>query len=357
MSQISPPIRILLVCAVAFMAAWMLFLRPSTDAGAPAADAPTPAASTPPVEAGGEKAGSLAGKAVEEANEATAKQNANAEKLAGGVGETAATPETTAAPATAATTTKTGAPAGVPLPTKEQLATLPPDVRRAIVKRKIIVLGVVSPKGADERLVRTSLDKVDRLHGRVFVKAVPVKKISRYGLITRGVDVSQTPTLVVVDFAMRASTIAGWVDVASIDQAVVDAIRYSGTLYTDAYVKQVAQACTHWIADYNVLLEAGSATEARRLVASASNAVTGLKRDIAAISTPKKWRSFSKATQADLAAAATTLASAHTALAANFTLQGVDSTTRQYGPQLRQAGKSLNARFDKHDILACGSKG
>ena len=28
MSQISPPIRILLVCAVAFMAAWMLFLRP-----------------------------------------------------------------------------------------------------------------------------------------------------------------------------------------------------------------------------------------------------------------------------------------------------------------------------------------
>ena len=36
MSQISPPIRILLVCAVAFLAAWMLFLRPSADAGAPA---------------------------------------------------------------------------------------------------------------------------------------------------------------------------------------------------------------------------------------------------------------------------------------------------------------------------------
>src|SRR3712207_9151757 len=41
MSQISPPIRILLVCAVAFLAAWMLFLRPKDDAGVPAAATPT----------------------------------------------------------------------------------------------------------------------------------------------------------------------------------------------------------------------------------------------------------------------------------------------------------------------------
>ena len=38
MSQISPPIRILLVCAVAFMAAYMLFLRPKDGAGTPAGD-------------------------------------------------------------------------------------------------------------------------------------------------------------------------------------------------------------------------------------------------------------------------------------------------------------------------------
>ena len=80
MSQISPPIRILLVCAVAFMAAWMLFLRPKTESGAPAASTPTTAAQ--PVDAGGEKATSLAGKAVEKANEATAAQDARAEELA-----------------------------------------------------------------------------------------------------------------------------------------------------------------------------------------------------------------------------------------------------------------------------------
>src|ERR671910_3084165 len=68
MSQISPPIRILLVCAVAFMAAWMLFLRPKTDAGAPAASAP---AATTPVDAGGAPAESLAGQAGEKGHEAT----------------------------------------------------------------------------------------------------------------------------------------------------------------------------------------------------------------------------------------------------------------------------------------------
>jgi hypothetical protein len=54
MSQISPPIRILLVCAVAFMAAWMLFLRPKSDADTPAASNPAPA--TAPVDAGGPEA-------------------------------------------------------------------------------------------------------------------------------------------------------------------------------------------------------------------------------------------------------------------------------------------------------------
>ena len=94
MSQISPPIRILLICAVAFMAAWMLFLRPKDDAGAPAAVTAAPA-TTPPVAAGGKKADGLAGKMVEKANDSTAKQDAQAEALAGGAGETATTPSVT----------------------------------------------------------------------------------------------------------------------------------------------------------------------------------------------------------------------------------------------------------------------
>ena len=355
MSQISPPIRILLVCAVAFLAAWMLFLRPSTDAGAPAADAPTPAVSTPPVEAGGEQADSLAGKAVEAANDATAKQDARAVELAGGAGETAATPGT-AAPATAAVT-KTGAPVDVALPTKEALAALPRDVRRAITGRKIIVLGVVSPKGADERLVRKSLRNVDTLHGRVSVKAVPVGKIARYGIITRGVDVSQTPTVVVVDFSMHATAIAGWVDGPTIDQAVVDAIRSSGTLYTDPYLRSVAHTCNQAYPDFQLVMEPTTVPEARRLLGQFGASVTAFKRDIAALPTPKKWRSFSRATRADLATASTALAGWQAAFASQFTLANLTASMHRYGPALDGAAKRLNTRFDKHDVLACGSKG
>jgi hypothetical protein len=353
MSQISPPIRILLVCAVAFMAAWMLFLRPSSDAGTPATD--TPAASTPPVEAGGEKAESLAGKAVEKANEATAAQDARAEELAGGAGETAATPEAnSAAPAPAtATTTKTGAPIQVQMPSKEALATVPADVRRAIVRRQIVVLGVVAPKGADDRLVRKSLGKVDKLHGRVFVKTVPVKRISRYGTIMRGADVSQTPSVVVVDFALKARTLAGWVDTATIDQAVVDGIRFSGQLYTDPYLKQVAQACTHLFPDVRLIFEPTSMSDVERLVGQTGVQLGQFKRELASFSTPKKWRSFSKATRADVATMASTLAAAQASLGSHPTLARFVAADKRYTPALTRAGNRLDKRFDAHDVISC----
>jgi hypothetical protein len=229
MSQISPPIRILLVCAVAFMAAWMLFLRPSADTGTPAADAPAPAASTPPVEAGGDKAESLAGKAVEKANEATAAQDARAEELAGGAGETAATPETNSAatyapagePAAAGTepgklTAKAAAAGGLPL-----------RVLKAIGQHKVVVLLFWSPKSADDKAVRKALAKIDRHDGKVLAHATNLKKIARYGQITRGANVEQSPTIVVVDRKMKVDTLVGYVDRVTIDQAVTDALRNS----------------------------------------------------------------------------------------------------------------------------------
>ena len=357
MSQISPPIRILLVCAVAFMAAWMLFLRPSSDAGAPA-DAPLPAASTPPVEAGGEQAQSFAGKAVEQANEATAAQDARAEELAGGAGETAATPETgngaavAPAPATA-TTTKTGAPTAFEMPSKEALATVPDDVRRAIVKRQILVLGVLAPKGDDDRLVRKSLGNVDKLHGRVFVKTVPVKRISRYGTIMRGSDVSQTPSVVVVDFALKSTTLAGWVDAPTIDQAVVDGIRNSGELYTDPYLKQVAQACTHLFPDMHLILEPTSLSDVEQMVGKTGVQLGQFKRELASLSTPKKWRSFSKATQADVATMASNLAAAQASLGSHPTLARFAAADKRYTPALTSAGNRLDKRFAAHDVIGC----
>jgi hypothetical protein len=352
MSQISPPIRILLVCAVAFLAAWMLFLRPSSDAGTPAAETP---AATAPVEAGGEQAESLAGKAVEKANEATAAQDARAEQLAGGAGETAATPETVVAAPTTPRATKTGAPAEVELPSKEELRTVPADVRRAFVKRQIVVLGVVGPKGADDKLVRKSLGNVDRLHGRVFVKTVPVERISRYGSITRGSDLSQTPSVVIVDFAFKATTLAGWVDSRTIEQGVVDAIRASGELYPDAYLRRVAQECRHAFPNGRVLIEPASGREYSAMIGGFGTGAKAFERKLAALPTPKKWRPYSRAIRADIADFSATLTSWHAALGANPTLPTAVAALNRYGPDLRKATKSIDKRFDRHDVLGCTS--
>jgi hypothetical protein len=351
MSQISPPIRILLVCAVAFMAAWMLFLRPKDDAGTPAAATPT-APSSRPVDAGGAQADSLAGKAVEKANEATAAQDARAEELAGGAGETAATP---AAPTTNAVTTSTGAPTRVTLPSKEELASVPAPVRRAILARQIVVLGVLSKDGIDDRKVRKSLKGVDTLHGRVFVHTVPVERISRYGAITRGADVSQTPSVVIVDFSLKAATLAGWVDTATIDQGVIDAIRFSGRLYTDPYLREVAHQCAHTFPEM-YKLEPASGREYSHAIGRYGALTTQLKRDITGLATPGKWRGFRKNIVADMTALATTMASWHAALGANPTLGTAISAHGRYMPAARKSVNRLNDRFDTHDVFGCGSK-
>jgi hypothetical protein len=356
MSQISPPIRILLVCAVAFLAAWMLFLRPSSGAGTPATETP---ATTTPVEAGGAEPESLAGEVVEKANEATAAQDAQAEKLAGGADENAGSAESTGgatatAPATA-TITKTGAPVAAELPSKEELGTVPADARRAFVKRQIVVLGVVAPKGADDKSVRKALKKVDTLHGRVFVKTVPVKQISRYSTITRGADISQTPSVVVVDFGFRATTLAGWVDAPTVDQAVIDGIRASGTLYPDAYLRRLASECSHAFPDMR-RLEPASGPEYSHAIGRYGTMVSQLKHDVAGLPTPKKWRSFSKAIQADMATYAGTLTSWHNALGSSPTLEKAVAAEQRYAPALERSGQSLNKRFDAHDVLGCGSK-
>jgi hypothetical protein len=229
MSQISPPIRILLVCVVAFMAAWMLFLRPKTDAGAPAASTPAPAATTP-VEAGGAQADSLPGKAVEQANEAAAAQDARAEELAtGSAAVTGAAPATNATTATQpvdAAPPATGAQAHLE-PKEAAQGGLPLRVLQALGERKVVVLLFWTPKAVEDKAVRKALTNVDRHKGKVLAHATHIKRIANYQQITRGADVVQSPTTLVIDRNRKVQSLVGYVDRRSIDQAVTDALRAS----------------------------------------------------------------------------------------------------------------------------------
>jgi hypothetical protein len=218
MSQISPPIRILFVGAIAFFAAWMLFLRPGSEA--PVAP---PAAVEPATAAGGAPAQTAPGQAVEAANNAAAAGNAAAQAVDG---------TAPAATGTSAATTTPTTPATPPKVTRKSLAKsgLPLPVMRAIADRKVVVLFFHNPKAADDRYMRRQLDRVVDNHGskfskRVKIQAAPIKDIARYGQITRGVNVQQSPTIVVVDAKLRADSLVGVVGSLAIDQAIQDALR------------------------------------------------------------------------------------------------------------------------------------
>ena len=224
MSQISPPIRILLVCAVAFMAAWMLFLRPKTDAGAPSASSPAPAATTP-VDAGGPQAQSAAGQAVEQANNAAAAQDSRTEELEAATGAAADTPTTTTA--TPPADDPTAAPATDEAATPAADSGLPLGVLKALGDKKVIVLLFWNPKSYEDKIVRHAVKGVDKHKGKVVVHVANVKTVADYAQITRGAEVEQSPSVVVVDRDREVTTLTGFNGRRAIDQVVADAVRAS----------------------------------------------------------------------------------------------------------------------------------
>src|SRR5918992_2953310 len=219
------------------MAAYMLFLRPKEEA-IPAPPPPAPNVQT------SEPAVSQPGKVAEAAQGAVDASNAQLQAQEGvdGVdaGEAgAATATESAAPAAEAPAADAAAPAvdvkGVPAP-----------VAKAIEKDKVLVLLFWNGESADDRAVRSAVRHVNDWNGRVATHVAPIKTISRYGRIARGAEVEQSPTVVVVDPELRAETLIGYVDTPTIEQAVVDALRNTTGLFTDAYLREINQVCTRY---------------------------------------------------------------------------------------------------------------
>ncbi len=246
-SQISPPMRILLAGAVVFLAVWFTLLRPKSP------EAPVTATSTPAGNVNtGQPAQSGAGKIVEKAKQAATEAEGAAKAAAG---ESSSTDKTQAATGSKTTTAPDAKPVDpVAAIAPEQLAKLPSSVASAIKDHKVLVLAVLSDKGKhwrpmadDDRYVRNTLKKVNRYDGEVLVKQVPLQKIDDYGLIVNDLKVNQTPSLVVVDTALKANVIEGYVDRVTINQAIADARADSiSPLVTDSYLKSANKICANW---------------------------------------------------------------------------------------------------------------
>jgi hypothetical protein len=239
-SQISPPIRVLLAGAIIFLAAWFTVLRPKSGATVTPVATPVATATGTPTDA--------FGKAVAKAKGAVATENAASQREGG---ETQTQTPAQAQTGTAAKATPAQAPLAIPA---KVLATLPKDVAAALRARKTLVLGVIAdgattlrPLADDDRYVRNALRVVNRYDGQVLVKRVPVSSLVRYAPLVGDLQVNQTPSIVVIDGKLQGTVLAGYVDKISINQAIADARAHAiHPLITDAYLRKLNSVCAQW---------------------------------------------------------------------------------------------------------------
>ena len=343
MSQISPPIRILLVLTVAFLGVYMLFLRPNDEVAPPPTPTPAPNVKT------SKPAVSAPGKVVERAQGAVADANKQIEKAADAVdgGEAAA--------GTASRAGKAGATASAAARPAVDVKGLPKPVARAIRRHKTLVLLFWNGRSADDRAVHAALKKVDRWNGRVFVDAVPIVKISKYGRIARGVDVEQSPTVVVADSKLRAETLVGYVDAQTINQAVVDAFRNTGGIYTSAYLAKIDKVCARASSHLWAIPDPDNARQATTSLATGRAHWRRFESAFKAIPAPQRFRALKRATAADNAAATAVLSEWIAYLGSKPSTARLVASIGRYGPRWKAIGRRYSHRMDGAHVLSCGT--
>jgi hypothetical protein len=304
MSQISPPVRILLVAVIGLCAAYMLFLRPKPEEAAPVAATPAAASPVPAKDPNAQtssKPGAAVQQAVRGADTASARADAAAggqvAAAEGGVAASGQAPATTGVNTSPATEAPAPGQGTQPAPlTKKALASLPKDVRGAVDDRKVLVLLFYNNRSEDDKAVRRAISRVDRFGGQVFVDAHWIKNVAPYQAITRGADLEQSPTTLVVDRNLKAESLVGFHDAQTIEQAVVDALRASGgSTIKDPYLRQVDAVCQSAEQQVTALGRPGATSALPAFLAAATQVSVGVDAKAAKIKAPKRHKAFQKA--------------------------------------------------------------
>lgn len=260
-SQISMPMRILLIGAVVFLAAWFTILKPGGGDETISPVTPADAATT-------------------------------------------TTAAATATPAAGDTATENTPVAATAIPT-EVLAKLPKDVAAALKAGKTLVLGVFAerasnwrPMSDDDRYVRNALEKTNRYDGEVFAKIIGIEDLSTYGTLVNDLGVTQSPAVVVIDRNLKGTALTGYVDRIAINQAIADARRDS--IYpaiTDEFLRKANKVCMRFeVREARWSLPTIPGRKAR---AAATDRLNRINRDLLAavhnLQAPAKYKGFTSA--------------------------------------------------------------
>jgi hypothetical protein len=340
-SQISPPIRIVLVLAVAVLGAYMFFLRPKPE-------------EIPPVEPAGTSV-SQPGQVRDAAEDAVDAANGQLQQQESVDGVDAGESADGTQSATNAQPGKAGGAACAPA---EDLKGLPMPVRKAIRADKILVVLFSNGKSYDDKAVEKAVTKINKWDGRVYVHTAPLRKISKYGRIARGVSVEQSPTVVVADHSLKAETLVGYVDRGRIDQAVLDARRNTTGIYVDSYLKAADKVCFAHSNRFDSIpfFYVGSKRQADRRYAEADRAWPAFMADYTAIKPTAKWRSFHKAMVADFKAYGVAVHKFSVALKPKMNNGAFVDALGAFTTASRPIAKRANKSFASANLPRCGKQ-
>ena len=189
MANLPRPMIGLLVATIAFFAVWTVALKPSSSSGpASSSSSPAPAASQP---------------------KAAAPAHADADASHASASASAAKAQPAAKPAV-----------------KHAVS---PQQRQTVIEHglnhhKVLAILFFNPAAADDRAVKHELDEIPARGGKVVKLAVPLSELTRYPVITNQVQVTESPTLVLIDGQRKADLLTGYLDQLELSQRVSDAV-------------------------------------------------------------------------------------------------------------------------------------
>jgi hypothetical protein len=101
----------------------------------------------------------------------------------------------------------------------------PGKVRAVLARGDVAVLLFYSATSPDDRAVRAELDQVNDRGGHVAVWAVSIHGLTRFKNVLRGLEVQQSPTVVILSRRAKSIVLAGYTDHLEIDQATAADLR------------------------------------------------------------------------------------------------------------------------------------
>jgi hypothetical protein len=212
--QISLPYRVALVALVVVGGLWFAVLRPK-----PASE---PASSTAPGVTGLANDVDKAKNAVDASNKSAADTEAAANAVGGEGTSTAPSSGGTAAQPDA--TAKGGEPAKPGLADDAVDGDPSKTVLAAVDKGKVAVVLFWNKNASDDRATRRALRDIDLHHGKVVTRAIPIGDVGKYEAITRGAQVLESPTVLVIGAGGKARAITGYTQAGEIDELVGSAL-------------------------------------------------------------------------------------------------------------------------------------